>query len=466
MPPLIIQRRIRSYQQPLHRYMMSGGRRALAVWHRRAGKDEVALAATCELAHRRIGSYWHCLPQYEQARKALWSSVNVHTGKRRIDEAFPREICESRDETSMFIRLRCGSTWQLIGSDRFDTTVGAGTAGIVYSEWAQANPSAWAYHKPMLRENKGWALFITTPRGRNHAKKMFDSWSQRPDYFTELLTIEQTKALTADELAEELTDYIDLYGEDAGRAYFEQEYMCSFNAAILGAFYAREMLAVRNEGRITDIEALPDVPVHTAWDIGVRDDTSVWWWQMHGAQVAILDCYSASNLGVDHFAAEDEKRRAEHSWPRVRGENEHAVIDFVPHDAKVREWGTTNARTRLESMRLLGLNPRLAPAVSKLDGINAVRRSLPFWVFHPRCEEHNGIPALEQYQREWDEEKKTFRATELHDWTSHLADAARMLALAWREIPVKVAAKKPTPGPGQVILHGPPKPRSARRIRV
>src|SRR5262245_22239339 len=113
-----------------------GGRRAIEIAHRRWGKDEMALLVTAELSQKRVGNYWHCLPEYEQARKAIWTAVNPHTGKRRIDEAFPDVMRKSCSEQEMFIRFTNGSTWQLIGSDRYDRTVGAGPAGIVYSEWA------------------------------------------------------------------------------------------------------------------------------------------------------------------------------------------------------------------------------------------------------------------------------------------------------------------------------------------
>lgn len=427
------------------------GARAIEIAHRRWGKDEVALDVTCKLAHQRIGSYWHCLPEYAQARKALWTAVNAHTGKRRIDEAFPPEIRESTNDQEMFIRLKCGSTWQMIGSDRFDATVGAGVAGIVYSEWALGNPSAWAYHRPMLEENNGWGLFITTPRGRNHAKSMYDMAMSNPRWFAELSSIRETGALSDEQLEESLNEYIALYGEDLGRAQFDQEYLCSFNAAILGAFYSREMLAVRNEGRIKPIVVVPGLPVHTAWDIGVRDDTSIWWFQIYNGRVWILDCYSASGAGVDHFA------EICHAKPYARG------IDFVPHDAKVKEWGT--GKTRVETMQKLHLNPQLVPMATKMDGINAVRKTLPLCVFDPRCESV-GISALEQYRREWDDEKKTFRATEVHDWTSHLADAFRYLSMAWRNAPVKEPEKKPPQPKGTVILAGPPAPRSTTRIKV
>lgn len=430
-----IERRVRWYQQPLHNYMLNTpGARAIEIAHRRWGKDEIALSVTCELAHRRVGSYWHCLPEYGQARKALWSGVNAHTGKRRLFEAFPQDIIESMNDNEMFVRLKCGSTWQMIGSDRYDATVGAGVAGITYSEWALANPSAWAYHRPMLEENNGWAMFITTPRGRNHAKSMYDMASKNPKWFAEISDVHTTGALSPEQIDESLAEYVALYGEDMGRAQFEQEYLCSFNAAILGAFYGREMSAARSEGRIVpDLDAMEDMPVHRAWDIGVRDDTSIWFFQVVGTQLFILDCYTANGVGVDHYAEYIEKLYAERGWENG--------TDYVPHDARVKEWGT--GRTRVETMQMLGLKPEVVPQAGLLDGINAVRRTLPLCVFHERCEE-TGIAALEMYQREWDDDKKMFKQNPLHNWSSHLSDAFRYLAMTWRKAyvaPERVAPK-------------------------
>ena len=455
MKTVQIERRIRWYQRAFHEYLVNTpNARAIEVAHRRWGKDEITLAATCELAHKRIASYWHCLPEYAQGRKALWTAVNARTGKNRIDEAFPPEIRESKNDQEMFIRFKCGSTWQIIGSDRYDATVGAGVAGIVYSEWALANPSAWAYHRPMLEENDGWAAFITTPRGRNHAHSMYQMAKNNPRWFAEISSIEATGALTQEQLDESLAEYIALYGEDVGRAQFEQEYYCSFNAAILGAFYAREMLAVRNEGRIRECVPVPGKPVHRAWDIGVRDDTSIWWFQVVGGRVFILDCYTNSSAGVDHYA----DVVAERGW-QVDGS-----IDFVPHDAKQRNWVLPDARTTLEQMMNYGFKPHLVPEMKKQAGIDAARATLKRCVFHPRCEEV-GISALEQYRREWDDDRKAFKATEVHDWTSHLADAFRYLALSWRKAPGIEPEKKPTLQPGQVLL-GPPEPERNSRIRV
>ena len=178
--------------------MQGGGKRAYAVWHRRAGKDEVCLHNTAVQAMTRVGNYWHTLPEFLQGRKAIWTAINAHTGKRRIDEAFPIAWRDSTNDNEMFIRLKNGSTFQILGSDRYDASLGAGVAGITYSEWALSNPSAWAYHRPILQENNGWAVFITTPRGHNHAYDLFKHAKVSKDWFCELLTVKDTGALSSE----------------------------------------------------------------------------------------------------------------------------------------------------------------------------------------------------------------------------------------------------------------------------
>lgn len=416
----------------------------MAVWHRRAGKDEICLHHAACAAFKRKGNYWHCLPEFLQGRKAIWTAINAHTGRRRIDEAFPHYLRAATNDNEMFIRFLNGSTWQIIGSDRYDATVGAGVAGITYSEWALANPSAWAYHRPMLQENKGWAAFITTPRGHNHAKALFDHASTSPDWFCELQTARDTGAVTSDELEEAQAEYIALYGADFGRAQFQQEYLCSWSASILGAFYALEMSDVRDEERIANIEAIEGQPVHRAWDLGIRDDTAIWWFQNVGGQCYILDCYTASGVGVEEHAHAIEERAKQYGW---KGGN-----DYVPHDAKIKEWGS--GKTRVETMQQLGLKPTLVPLSTIADGINAVRRLLPLCVFHPRCEE--GVSALEQYAREWDDQKKAFRASAIHNWASHPSDAFRYLAQARQPAPRVITKERQPRG---LVIPMPSEPR-------
>jgi hypothetical protein len=430
----------RPHQQKLWEFLQAGGKRAIAVWHRRAGKDEVCLHHTMRAASLRPANYWYALPEFSQARKAIWSAVNPHTGKRRIDEIFPMELRANTNETEMFIRLVNGSTWQCVGSDAVTSGsgIGSSTAGIVFSEYALANPSAWAYYRPILEENNGWAAFVSTPRGRNHAFAMYQYASQSPDWFCELLTAKDTGALTDAQLAETLKECMALYGDDAGRANYEQEYFCSFTASILGGYFTLEMATVRKEDRVIAVDAIDNLPVNRAWDLGVKDDTSIWWWQQQGPQIVILDHYAASGVGVEHYAEIIESKAKQHGW--------RDGTDWVPHDAKVKEWGS--GKTRVETMEQLGLHPQLVPMATFADGINAVRRTLPLCVFHPRCEE-TGIAALEQYRREWDDEKKAFRQSDVHDWTAHPAAAFRYLSLAWR-IAERREVATPKPGGWQI----------------
>lgn len=429
MPEILVPRagwELRQYQKPLWKALVHDSKNVCASWHRRGGKDEVLLNALAVKALQRPASYAYMFPEISHARRAMWQSINPHTGRRRILEAFPPEIMDGEpNETEMRLKVQGGGSIMFFGSDQYDRLVGASLAGIVSSEHALSHPSAYAFFSPMLRENGGFFAAISTPRGRNHFHGLMNHAENSESWFAQRLSIEDTQALSEQEIKEALAEYTSLYGIDQGEALFRQEYLCDFNAAIMGAFYAREMVKVRNEGRIdATLEHDPTKPVHRAWDIGVRDDTSIWWFQVIGGQVFVLDCYSANGVGVDHYAEVIEQRASDHGW--MHG------TDFVPHDARVKEWGT--GRTRIETMQGFGLNPEVVPQAGLLDGINAARRTLPRCVFHSRCEEQ-GISALEQYRREWDDEKKAFKANPVHDWSSHLSDAFRYLSLAWRTIP-------------------------------
>ena len=423
----------RPHQRKLWRYLMNGGKRAVAIWHRRAGKDEIALHAMAMAMFERPANYVYMFPRFTDARKGIWDAVNPHTGRRRIDEAFPQELRSNTRDDIMQIRWHNGSTFSVAGSDAVTAGGGIGSsfAGVVFSEWALANPSAWGYYRPILEENKGWATWISTPRGRNHLLQLF-SHAQRTDgWFAELLTAEDTGAVSHEALAETLRELTSLYGEDMGNALYQSEMMCSFNAAIMGSFYASEMAAVRAEGRILECDAIGDRVVSTAWDLGVGDDTSIFWFQSQGAQLIILDHYKSNGVGLEHYLDQIELREKKYDWKRGSA--------YVPHDAKVKEWGS--GRTRVETMSALGLRPILVPLATLDDGINAVRRTLPLCVFHPRCED-GGISALEQYRREWDDERKCFTQKPLHDWSSNPADAFRYLAQAWRPAP-RLVPKSP-----------------------
>lgn len=427
---------VRWYQRDFHEAILSDSvKKAIAIWHRRAGKDDVVMHGTRDLMLRRAGTYWHCLPEYAQARKALWDAVDAHTGRRRIETAFPPEAGFKQDQQKMMVTAPNGATWQLIGSDNYDATVGAGPVCIAYSEWALANPSAYAYHKPMLRESGGKALFITTPRGNNHAKRMFDT-ATGPDWFRQLLSARDTLALTDEELAEELVEYQSLWGKDFGRAYFEQEYLCSWAGAQIGAYFAGEMSDAEREGRIRPVEIDRRYPVHTVWDLGKASNNPIWCFQVIPGEAHPLRI-------VDFYTPESDDIQ---DWAKVlldeRGYDGYA---YVPHDIMATEWG--RGRTRLELIKAAGFKPRRLPMVSVEDGRQAGRIAINSAVFDPEfCE--LGIEGLKAYRREWDDKMKTFRDNPVKDWAEHIGSAWRYVGLAWYEQRDALPKKKP-PSPQQ-----------------
>jgi hypothetical protein len=211
--------RPRGYQQPMWDALEGGTRYISEIAHRRWGKDEVCLHWTATSAHERIGTYWHMLPMAAQARKAIWLAINPHTGIRRIDEAFPHELRKKTLDNEMFIEFKNGSTWQVVGSDNYNSLVGSPPVGLVVSEWALADPAAWAYLRPILLENGGWAIFITTPRGRNHAFKMHEMARKAPEtWFAQVSNAVETGRFTGEELERELKEYEAQYGADHGHA--------------------------------------------------------------------------------------------------------------------------------------------------------------------------------------------------------------------------------------------------------
>ena len=273
--------RPRKYQLPAWSYLENGGKHAELIWHRRSGKDEIAMHRTACAAFERQAGYWHMLPEYSQARKAIWDAVNPHTGKRRIDEAFPVELRKATRNQEMQIEFLNGSTWQVVGSDNFNSLVGSAPAGIVYSEWALANPTARAYLRPIIAENNGWQLFITTPRGRNHAHTTLKAAEKLPGAFAQILDAVQTGVFTPERLESERLAYIADFGPEYGQAKFEQEYLCSFDSANLGAILARSLSQAERDGRIGDHVEYDHAgaPIEISADLGRRDTATWWFWQ-------------------------------------------------------------------------------------------------------------------------------------------------------------------------------------------
>lgn len=406
----------RPFQLPVWNYLDAGGKRAVEVWHRRAGKDEFCLAWAAYAAHKRVGSYWHMLPQASQARKAIWDAIDEERGIRRIDLAFPLELRESTRNSDMFIRFKNGSSWAVVGSDNYNSLVGSQPVGLTFSEFALANPQAWAYLRPILRKNGGWALFISTTRGKNHLYRLAQHARESDDWHYSLLEATKSGVFTAADLRDELLENKRQFGPVLGQALFEQEYLCSWSAATPGAFWAREMATAEKEGRITHVDHDPALPVVTSWDLGVKDSTVIHFWQVVGTRIHAIRSLAYQNTGLDEMIR--DVLRLPYTY------REH----IAPHDIEVREIGAPGAQSRNTTARGLGIQFRIAPKMSVQEGIDAFRRLIPrMWFSKDHCE--TAIEAFGLYRAEFDDMRGVLSRTPIHDWTSDYADSARYFAV-------------------------------------
>lgn len=443
--------RPRPYQLPLWGYLENGGKRADIAAHRRWGKDDVALNWAAVASQQRIGAYWHLLPEAAQARKAIWDAINPHTGRRRIDEAFPKEIRATTRETDMFIRFKNGSSWQVVGSDNYDSLVGAPPIGVVFSEWSLAKPAAWTYLRPILAENGGWAIFIWTPRGRNHATRAFEAREQdKANWFTQRSTALQTGVFTVAQLDRERQELIDESGsEEEGDSKFRQEYLVDFDAAVPGSYFGPQIKRATDEERIGAFKFVPTMPVDTAWDIGVDDYTAIWFFQNNGKRVRAIDYFETSGEGAEAIVRQalpelipDDLERAEAFEKLGRTTPYTYRHHFLPHDVMVREWGA-GAKTRYQTLTSLGVKPiRVGAQLGPAERINAARRLLPVVSFDAkRCAV--GLDRLRNYRKRWNKAMQVF-TDPMHDENSHGADAFGEFAVNCNITPkIKPPAEKP-----------------------
>jgi hypothetical protein len=425
----------RPKQERLWNYLHNGGKRALAIWHRRYGKDEVALNWAACAAFERVGGYWHMLPEASQARKAIWEAINPHTGIRRIDEAFPIALRETTRENEMFIKFKNGSTWQVVGSDNFESLIGSPPIGITVSEWAIADPKSWAMLRPILAENNGWILFITTPRGKNHAYRMYEYAKTDPRWFCERLSVDDTGAIDKKILEDEKREMMEDYGAEAGLALYRQEYMSSFESAVVGSYYGDLVIKAEQDGRITKVPYTPGASVITGWDLGIGDSTVIWFAQIVGKEPRLIDCYEASGVGLDHYVK------------LINSKDYNYQMHFLPHDAGHASLRT--GKTLAEQLIDMGISKKQITVLNRTDveaGIAQVRTLLKqAWMDEIAC--IKGLEALKAYRRKWDDKNKVFSNQPLHDWSSDYCDALRYLAVGLSELkPIIVKNSEPEYG--------------------
>jgi hypothetical protein len=409
------------HQTALWHYLDTGGKRAVAVWHRRAGKDSTAINWTATEAIDKVGVYWHMLPTQRQARKVIWDGIDRH-GRRVIDQAFPKEIVKASRSQDMQKELINGSMWQLCGSDNYDSLVGSNPIGVIFSEWSLCDPKAWDYVRPILAENGGWAIFIYTARGKNHGFKMSEMARKNPNWFHSLLTVDNT---TREDGSPVITQDAIQEDRNAGMSedMIQQEYYCSFEVAIPGAYFAKEIAAARADNRICFVPIEPHIDVHTFWDLGISKGNAmvIWFVQAVGKEIRVINHYENEDEPMSHYIQYLDRFESDH---KITYGEHHA-----PHDISVRD--LMSGKKRIDTAREMGIDFRMVDRTVNLnDSIEATRRLFSrCWFDETRCED--GIAALASYHREFDDKHQVFRDVPVHDWASNSADAFRQMAQAW-----------------------------------
>lgn len=403
---------------------------AVSVCHRRAGKtvarvNRLIKAAVCMNRQYPPGRFAYVAPFRNQAKKIAWLYAKHY--------AAPLGCKVNEGELTLTMPHN-GATIELYGADNAEAMRGNYFDGIALDE-AQGIPSSVLTQimLPCLADYQGWLDCSGTPRGwSNLLGELVKMAQDEPDqWYLQILKASQSGILPAEELKRQQA----LMSKDQ----YDQEYECSFDAAIMGAFYGTEMREAEEQGRITDVEYDKAVPVHTAWDLGYKDDTAIWWYQVVRNEIHVIDFFSASGASIEDLAQ------------IVLGRPYRYGTHYLPHDARAKTLAAAG-RSIIEQMAAyLGIqNMRIVPELSVQDGIQAVRMMLPgCWFDRKAC--RDGIEALRAYEREYDEERNVFRLTPKHNWASHPADAFRMLALAWREDP----DKGPKADPARPLVVGP-----------
>lgn len=382
---------------------------ACLVAHRRAGKtvacimDLVDAALRCDKPNGRFG---YVAPFYAQAKDVAWSYLKQYTA------AIPTvEINESELRIDLPTANGGRARVRLYGADNYERMRGLYFDGIVLDEYADFDPRAWSeVIRPALADRKGWAIFIGTPKGRNN---FYDVWAgstesgwvgavNDPDkWFSMLLKASDTGIVDVEEL------------EDARRSMtpeqFNQEFECSFDAAIVGAYFGREIADLEARELITAVPWERSLPVTTSWDLGLDDATAVWFFQTVGREIRVIDYYEVNNQGLDETAR------------YVLGKPYLYETHYLPHDIAIRE--LISGKCRKDTLEGLGMaNINVGVKADPVERINAVRMMLSRCVFDARqCK--RGLEVLKNYRREWDDKRKTFRERPLHDWSSHGSDA-------------------------------------------
>lgn len=396
-----------SVRGPFAEFHKRKQRWACLVAHRRAGKT---VACINDLIRRAFvddkvnGRYAYIAPYYSQAKSIAWDYLLRYTADVRV----------SANASELWVELLNGARIRLFGADNPDALRGLYLDGVILDEVADMRPRVWGeIIRPLLADREGWAVFIGTPKGHNFFYEIWKTANASDSWFATSIKASTSGLIKAEELADASHGMTD--------DQYEQEFECSFEAAILGAYFGKELKLLEDAGRLTKVEYDRSLPVFTAWDLGYHDDTAIFFYQVTHSEIHVIDYYSGSGLAIEDYA--NAVKNKPYRYERHN----------LPHDARAKTLAS-GGKSVIEQLAMhLGLSKlAIVPSLSVQDGIQAARVMLPrVWFDKDNCEP--AVELLKQYQREWDEDKKAFRDKPRHDNTSHCADAFRMMAVSWQE---------------------------------
>ena len=342
--------------------------------------------------------YAYIAPTYKQAKNIAWDVIKEYS---RVIEGV------RYNETELSVFYPNGSRLTLYGADNPDSLRGIGLWGVVFDEYSQQPSNIFTeIIRPTLSDHHGYAIWIGTPKGKNEFFRLYEKAKADDDWLSLHLTVKDTNILDEKELA----DAKKTMSDDE----YLQEFYCSFEAAIKGAYYAKELQEARQAGKITNVPLSKGHNVDTWWDLGVSDSTAIGFFQKIGQETHVIDYYEESGEGLAHYAKVLQDKGYKYG------------THYAPHDIAVTELGT--GKSRLEMARSLGINFSLVPKLSIEDGINAVRtRFNMLWFDEEKC--GRLLNCLSLYRKEWDDKRGMFRQRPLHDFTSHAADMMRYWAV-------------------------------------
>lgn len=418
----------RHYQIPVLRALDAGATRAVAVWHRRAGKEKTFVNYTAKKAFERVGTYFYFFPTYAQGKKALWDGKD-RTGFPFMGH-FPNQLVDGRNESELKIKLKNGSIFQIVGTDNISSVMSTNPIGCVFAEYSLQDPAAWDYIRPILKENGGWAIFDFTPRGKNHGHTLYEMAMKLqadgdPSWFCQRLTVNDTGVLSPSDIESERREGM---SEDM----IQQEYFCSFEGVQQGSVFGKQMEKAELEGRICGVPWQPELPVDTWWDIGSGDPTAIWFTQNAGREVHVIDYYENSGVGVgiDHYI------RHLQSLPYLWG------VHTGPHDLDAHQFAA-GGKSAFEVAKGFGFKFSVLPRSDKQEGINMARAIMARCYFD-RKKTERGRLALTSYHFQWIEARKMFSTEPYHDWSSNGADAFRYLGVGHKTSAPKARVNQPS----------------------